>query len=40
MSGNKMGAIKKKLGLKGKTKPGEMLKAMNKKKSIMMKGAA
>ena len=30
MAGSKMGSIKKKLGLKGKTKPGEMISAMNK----------
>ena len=29
MSGNFMGAIKKKLGLSGPTKPGEMVKRMN-----------
>lgn len=39
MAGNKMGAIKKKLGLKGKTKTGEMIGAMNKKKSMAMKAA-
>lgn len=29
MAGNKMGSLKRKLGLKGKTKPGEMLSRMN-----------
>ncbi len=33
MSGSKFGAIKKKLGLKGKTKPGEMIARMNKMKN-------
>ena len=30
MSGTKKGSLKKKLGLRGKTKPGEMISAMNK----------
>jgi hypothetical protein len=34
MSGSKMGSLKKKLGLKGKTKPGEMISAMNKIKKM------
>ncbi len=42
--GTKMGAIKKKLGLKGKTKPGQMITSMNKlkngKMSMEVKGAA
>jgi hypothetical protein len=29
MSGNSLGALKKKLGLKGTTKPGEMIARMN-----------
>ncbi len=29
MSGNRMGSLKRKLGLKGKTQPGEMIKRMN-----------
>jgi hypothetical protein len=29
MSGNFLGALKKKLGLKGETKPGDMIKRMN-----------
>lgn len=33
MSGSKMGAVKRKLGLKGKTKPGEMMTRMNKIKN-------
>ncbi len=32
MSGSKLGGLKKKLGLKGKTKPGEMISRMNKMK--------
>ncbi len=32
MAGTKHGALKKKLGLKGKTKAGEMISAMNKLK--------
>jgi hypothetical protein len=32
MAGNFMGSVKKKLGLKGKTKPGEMIAKMNKMK--------
>ncbi len=30
MSGTPMGSLKAKLGLKGKTKPGEMISRMNK----------
>ncbi len=37
MAGNKLGAIKAKLGLRGKTKPGEMIQAMNKIKSATIK---
>jgi hypothetical protein len=33
MAGNKMGSIKAKLGLRGKTKPGEMIARMNKIKN-------
>lgn len=33
MVGNYMGAIKKKLGLKGKTKPGEMIAKWNELKN-------
>lgn len=33
MSGNKFGAIKKKLGLKGKTATGAMISRMNKMKA-------
>lgn len=33
MSGNYMGAIKKKLGLKGKTKPGDMIARLNEMKN-------
>ncbi len=45
MAGSKMGSLKKKLGLKGKTKPGQMIGAMNKMKKVslkeqMVKGAA
>jgi len=32
MAGNFMGSLKKKMGLKGKTKPGEMISRMNKMK--------
>jgi hypothetical protein len=37
MAGNKMGAIKKKLGLKGETKPGEMIQRMNEIKQEALK---
>jgi hypothetical protein len=37
MLGNRMGAIKAKLGLRGKTKPGEMIARMNKIKQEKMK---
>lgn len=37
--GTKMGAIKKKLGLKGETKPGEMIARMNKIKLDEVKNA-
>ncbi len=33
MSGTPLGSLKAKLGLKGPTKPGEMISAMNKSKS-------
>lgn len=33
MSGNKMGSLKRKLGLKGATKPGEMISRMNSMKA-------
>lgn len=33
MAGTKMGSIKSKLGLRGKTKPGEMITRMNKLKA-------
>ena len=39
MAGNKMGYIKRKLGLKGKTKPGEMLSRLNALKSEEKKEA-
>jgi len=39
MSGTKMGSIKKKLGLRGKTKPGEMISAMNKSKVKALGGS-
>lgn len=39
MAGTKMGSIKKKLGLKGKTKPGEMIAKMNKLKQLQIKAA-
>lgn len=32
MAGNFIGSMKKKMGLKGKTKPGDMISAMNKMK--------
>jgi hypothetical protein len=37
MAGTKMGQIKAKLGLRGKTKPGEMIARMNKIKNEKMK---
>lgn len=37
MAGTKMGSIKKKLGLKGKTKPGEMIARLNKIKQQEIK---
>lgn len=37
MSGTKMGSIKAKLGLKGQTKPGQMIQALNKIKSDTIK---
>jgi hypothetical protein len=37
MAGTKMGQIKAKLGLRGKTKPGEMIARMNKIKTDMLK---
>ena len=37
MAGNKLGSIKAKLGLRGKTKPGEMIARMNKIKNEKMK---
>ena len=45
MAGSQMGSLKKKLGLKGKTKTGEMIGAMNKIKKSglkkqMVEGAA
>lgn len=39
MSGTKLGVIKKKLGLRGKTKPGEMVKRYNDIKSGKVKMA-
>lgn len=36
MAGTMKGALKMKLSLKGKTKPGEMISAMNKKKLAYM----
>lgn len=33
MAGNFMGPIKKKLGMRGKTKPGEMISRMNQMKA-------
>ncbi len=44
MAGNFMGSMKKKLGVKGATKPGDMIRAMNKikgksNKALMIKGA-
>ncbi len=39
MAGNQMGALKSKLGLRGKTKPGEMISRMNSiKKTGTFKG--
>ncbi len=36
MSGNPLGAIKAKLGLKGQTKPGEMISRMNQMKGKVL----
>lgn len=38
MAGTKLGAIKAKLGIKGPTKPGEMIARMNKMKYEALKG--
>lgn len=37
MSGNQMGSLKAKLGLKGKTKPGEMISKMNEMQNMKCK---
>lgn len=39
MSGTQKGSLKSKLGLKGKTKPGEMISRMNSMKSGSFNGA-
>lgn len=39
MSGTKLGAMKKSLGLKGKVKPGEMISRMNAKKGKVSKAS-